>query len=124
MFSLFVAVLAAVVQQPALPPPSDQPPTDVGGAKPINPRAWFTADDFPASAVAAHHRGVVYVSVTIGTDGRISECHVVHSSGYADLDAVPCPLLERRANFQPAQDQQGQLREATGIIPIPFNMMD
>ena len=121
-FNAFVAAVVALGQAVVLPPPSSEPPTDVGGAKPINARAWFTGDDFPASAVAAGHQGVVYVSVAIGTDGRVSDCHVVQSSGYAELDTIPCPLLMRRARFKPALDEQRQPKATVGIIPVPFRM--
>lgn len=121
-FNAFFAATLAFAQAVALPPPSSEPPTDVGGAKPINARAWFTANDFPTSAVAAGHQGVVYVSVAIGVDGKISGCQVIKSSGFADLDAVPCPLLMRRARFKPALDEQKQPKPTVGIIPIPFRL--
>lgn len=49
--------------------------------------------------------GVRYV---VGTDGRVSDCTVTRPSGMAAIDAVPCPLIERRFRFRPARDTTGQ----------------
>ena len=118
--SLIFAVAAFVVA--AVQPSPPVPPSDVGGAKPIKPTGWFSANDFPMIAVQQNHQGTVYVYLTIGTDGRVSECRLARSSGYADLDAVPCPVLQRRARFKPALDEQGQPKVTSGTYPVPFIM--
>ena len=45
--------------------------------------------------------------LTVGTDGRVSECSVTSSSGSSTLDAATCKLITRRARFTPAKDADG-----------------
>jgi TonB family protein len=52
----------------------------------------------PQGAVAAD--GVVDVSLRINTYGRVSECRVLRSSGYAKLDARTCSLLHRTKRYE------------------------
>jgi protein TonB len=35
--------------------------------------------------------------LTIGTDGKVSDCQVTKSSGSAELDKTTCDLMRRRA---------------------------
>ncbi|ESZ86940.1 MAG: hypothetical protein Q27BB25_11595 [Blastomonas sp. CACIA14H2] len=45
--------------------------------------------------------------MTIGPDGRVTDCQVTGSSGHADLDEATCKNVTRRARFKPALDQAG-----------------
>jgi TonB family protein len=77
-------------------------------AKPANvPGYWATNADYPSSAMRAREEGEVGFLVTIGTDGNVSECRVASSSGFANLDDGTCPLIRRRAKFEPARDAAG-----------------
>lgn len=53
----------------------------------------------PQEATAAAD-GVVDVSLKIDTDGRVAECRVLRSSGYAKLDARTCAILRRTKHFE------------------------
>jgi TonB family protein len=53
----------------------------------------------PQEATAAAD-GVVDVSLKIDTDGRVAECRVLRSSGYAKLDARTCAILRRTKRFE------------------------
>jgi len=77
-------------------------------AKPANfPAYWATNADYPSSAMRARQEGVVGFLLTIGTDGAVAECRVVSSSGFPNLDDGTCPLIRRRAKFEPARDENG-----------------
>jgi len=54
-----------------------------------------------------HWEGVVAIKFTIGTNGRVTNCMVIHSSGYKILDDTTCKIVTKRARFKPARDSQG-----------------
>jgi len=74
---------------------------------------WVTREDYPAEAKRANQQGTVYFTLDIDVCGRPSACRVTRSSGYAILDDATCPILMRRARFQPALDARGAPTTAT-----------
>ena len=107
-----VAILAlrtpwAAVAKAPWKAPWTVPESDFGGAVPRNEANWLLATDYPMAAVRAGQGGYVTVSFAIGADGRMSDCKVIRSSGYAILDTVPCKVLPKRARFSPAKDANG-----------------
>jgi protein TonB len=52
-------------------------------------------------------QGTVGVKVTVDSAGRVSDCSVAHSSGFKTLDAETCKVVQRKARFSPAKDEQG-----------------
>jgi len=67
----------------------------------------FSDDDYPQSAIRNEEQGTTAVRLSIGPDGRVSDCSVTASSGSSALDNATCSILRRRARFTPAQDQGG-----------------
>jgi protein TonB len=57
------------------------------------------------------YRGAVVVQFAVNSEGRVSSCSPVRSSGNRDLDALTCRLLVNRARFRPARDAQGRAVE-------------
>lgn len=104
---LMLALVLAASAQAAGPPPA--PPAEP------RPTSWpwglFSADDYPAAALRAEEQGRVTYRLTIGPDGRVSDCAIRGTSGSAALDAATCRILTRRARFIPARDPAG--------IPVP-----
>lgn len=70
------------------------------------PATWFSDDDYPAAAKGA--QGRVLVVFRIGTDGKISDCRTVASSGSPVLDETTCRLITARLQFKPALDKDGK----------------
>ncbi|MFT3977682.1 MAG: energy transducer TonB, partial [Sphingomonas bacterium] len=64
--------------------------------------------DYPAEAGRAGVSGVVSVRYLVGTDGRVAECDVTHSSGSRALDDTTCGLIRKRFRFSPARDGDGR----------------
>jgi periplasmic protein TonB len=64
--------------------------------------------DYPESAYRRHASGTVFLRLTVGADGRVSQCAVDESSGHADLDAATCALILKRYRYRPARDAQGR----------------
>lgn len=49
----------------------------------------------------------VIVKVTVGTNGRASNCSVYRASPDAEADRITCQLVTSRLRFKPAQDANG-----------------
>ena len=96
------------------------PKSDFGGARPLNLYRWISPEDYPVELASAGEEGYVTVGFTIGTDGLVSDCHVVRSSGYPRLDAIPCNVIAARARFSPARDARGQPVATHATHSIPF----
>lgn len=101
-------------------PPFTLPKDDYGGAVALNVDHWATYDDYPDSAARSGQQGYVTVSIPIGVDGRITDCSVIRSSGYAILDAIPCKVLPKRARFAPAKDEKGAPVTTHGSTSMGF----
>lgn len=84
-------------------------PEWIGGA--IN-----NARDYPTPAGGRQARigTEVIVKVTVGTDGRASDCSVYKPSPDAEADAITCRLVVQRLRFRPA------LNVAGDPVPAPF----
>jgi protein TonB len=93
------------------PPPSAPPPprfTPKSAMPKGNPANWATSNDYPSRALREEREGTTGFRVTVGPDGKVTDCQVTSSSGHADLDAATCENVRRRARFTPATDGEGQ----------------
>jgi protein TonB len=52
--------------------------------------------------------GSATISFRVNTDGRMSGCGIVRSSGDAYVDSVVCDAATRYLRFRPAHDQEGR----------------
>lgn len=95
------------IQVPAPPPPPPAPVRREPARARSNLASYFSDADYPAAAQRNEEQGTTSVSLTIGTDGRVTGCTVTGSSGSATLDAATCNILRRRARFTPATDSTG-----------------
>jgi len=94
-----------VVAPPAPPPPRFTPK---GAIPKGNPGNWATANDYPSRALREEREGTTGFRVTVGPDGRVTDCQVTSSSGSPDLDSTACDKIRQRARFNPATDGEGQ----------------
>jgi len=94
----------ALPAPPAPPPPPD--PASPDGVKSLV--SLFSVEDYPVEAIRAGEQGTVQVRVMVTTDGRVGNCAVISSSGSIWLDRATCQILQRRARFRPARDDQGR----------------
>ena len=100
------AVVRIVAPAPYVaPPPRVQPK---GAVPKGNPGNWATSNDYPARALREEREGTTGFRVSVGPDGRVSDCQVTSSSGSPDLDEAACANIRRRARFNPATDGEGQ----------------
>lgn len=112
-----IAPAAPVIQTtpvppPPLPPVIQAPPaprfTPTGAIPRGNPGSWATTNDYPSRALREERAGTTGFRVSVGADGRATDCQITSSSGHADLDEATCKNVMRRARFTPAKDGDGQ----------------
>lgn len=94
----------APVAAPPPPPPKFTPKAPVPRG---NPGSWATTNDYPTRALREEREGTTGFRVTVGADGRVTDCQVTSSSGSPDLDEAACANVRRRARFNPATDGEG-----------------
>jgi protein TonB len=66
-----------------------------------------TTDDYPSRDLRQGNEGTTAFRVVIGSNGRVSACEVVRSSGHPGLDNATCEAVTARARFEPATDENG-----------------
>ena len=84
-----------------------------------NLQGLISSDDYPSDAIRNEEQGSVRVTLAIGTDGRVTNCSVVGSSGSRSLDNATCRIMRSRARFTPARDSNGN--PAAGEYPGEIN---
>ncbi|MEQ7873086.1 energy transducer TonB [Sphingomonas sp. ASV193] len=94
--------------KPAPPAPPAPPPVNRSAQAKANLASYFTDSDYPPAAQDAQQQGTTRFSLTVGPDGRVSDCQVTGSSGSSSLDQATCNILRRRARFTPAMNTAGQ----------------
>lgn len=67
----------------------------------------FDYDDYPSDALQANQQGEVVMRYWVETNGRLSDCKVVKSSGSASLDSATCGIVTERARLKPARNAEG-----------------
>lgn len=101
----------------ASPPPQARTAPGINGAsaavgssggRVLRPAKWLGGGPTDADNRGGRYHGTVYVKVTIGPAGRVSNCVPLTRSGSADLDAMTCRIVRERARFSPAFDAQGR----------------
>ncbi|HEY5721435.1 MAG TPA: energy transducer TonB [Allosphingosinicella sp.] len=114
--------------QPPLPPPPPPPPPPPKKVEPARAKAnlgsLISNDDYPASALRAEEEGVTGFRLSVGANGRVTNCTVTSSSGSSALDAATCRLLTSRARFTPAKDSSGQATSDTVSARIVWRIQE
>jgi protein TonB len=94
---------------PPPPPPPPPPPQKVSSARAKGSLpGLFSTDDYPQDALRNEQQGTTAVRLTIGTDGRVSDCSVTASSGSSSLDTATCRIIRSRARYTPAVGSDGR----------------
>jgi protein TonB len=66
-----------------------------------------SARDYPKSSRDKRIGDYVIVVLTVGTDGRVSDCRIRRASRDPEADAITCRLATQRFRFRPATDGNG-----------------
>ncbi len=105
----FVQMTPKAAPTPTPPPPP--PPPVAKRPNPVpkgNPGNWANTNDYPSRALQQEREGTTGFRVTVGPNGRVTDCQIASSSGHPDLDTATCTNVTRRARFDPALDANGQ----------------
>jgi protein TonB len=73
-----------------------------------DPRQWVNTDDYPSRDLRAGNEGTAVFRAVVGSNGRVSACEIVRSSGHPALDAATCKAVTARARFEAATDENGE----------------
>jgi TonB family protein len=63
--------------------------------------------EYPLGALSRGGMGSVRLLLNVDQAGKISNCRVIRSSGFGDLDSDACTAIGYRVEFDPARDRQG-----------------
>ena len=100
-----------VFTQPARPAPPPPPPPPAFQPKDPTPRGspgrWASSRDYPRRALQQEREGITRFRVSVGVNGRVTNCQITGSSGHSDLDETTCKLITRRGRFRPATNGDG-----------------
>ena len=83
----------------------------VGGGIATGPRqvrGRLTVADFPDGLIGPGQQASVGVRYTVETDGRVTGCTVLRSSGFAQVDSLACGLITQRFRYRPAMNRAGE----------------
>lgn len=101
-------LLPAGTEDRIVTPPPETPRFTPEAARPRNdPGSWVTEADYSSRAMRLGLEGVTRFTLTVGADGRVTDCRVTGSSGHAELDSAACLLIAKRARFEPARNGDG-----------------
>ena len=94
---------------PKIDPPAPPPAKKVQPARArANLASYVSDEDYPTTAVRNEEQGLTRFRLSVGPDGRVTECTVTASSGSSALDSTTCRLMKQRAKFTPARDSDGK----------------
>lgn len=113
---------AAPIAAPAPPPPP--PPSQARPLRAEGQNRWARQiqENYPARAIREEASGTVGVSVTVGPNGRVTECSVTSSSGNSSLDAAACDGMRRFARYTPALNAAGTAISANTSTRIVYQL--
>jgi protein TonB len=117
---------APVFVRPSAPPAPPPPPapSKARGVSPDGLARWSARiqENYPPRAVRDEIEGRVGVRVTVGGNGRVSDCSVTSSSGSSILDDAACSGMRSYARFNPALDAAGNPTTGTYTTTIVYDL--
>ena len=110
-------------QAPPAPPPPPAP-SKARGVSADNQARWARQiqDNYPARALRNEEQGSVGVRITVGANGRATDCSVTASSGSSSLDEAACTDIKRFGRFNPAWDASGNPIQAEWSTRITYRL--
>ena len=83
-----------------------------------NPGQFFGPDSYPPEALSKREQGRVVARLTIDPTGKVTDCHVVESSGSTALDVQTCVIAVGRVTFSPPTDGRGRAIASSYTLPV------
>ena len=98
-----VPLPATTPTKPASAAATTLSPTDMPSTLPVPITSHaVTSDDYPDLSIRLAEQGLVKIKYLVRSDGIVSECAVITSSGSSRLDVAACTMVKRRWRFRPA----------------------
>jgi TonB family protein len=69
--------------------------------------SFFSTNDYPIDAINMRKQGTTAVRFLVTTEGKVTDCRTVASSGSPLLDARTCQIITKRAKLEPAKTKDG-----------------
>lgn len=82
----------------------------------------FSPSLFPTQAINAGNTGTVGISMLVDEAGRVRDCMVEETSGFATLDTMSCFVIVSRAKFTPAVGPDGKPAKSAYFQRIDWRM--
>lgn len=90
----------------------------------IDPGGWFDALDLPRALLPRIGASTKLVlDVAVGADGAPLACTIAETSGLAELDALTCRLIARRARFIPRRDDAGMAVAGSNRVKVDWRLL-
>ncbi len=86
------------------------------------PDRWMDSDDYPTDLLRKGAQGLVQFRLTVGKDGRATDCTIQRSTRPEGFDDAVCKAFLRKAEFQPALDADGKPIVSYWRNAVRFNM--
>ena len=87
-----------------------------------NLASYVSTDDYPDEAMFNDEEGTTGFRLNIATDGSVSECKVISSSGSPSLDDATCAIMRSRARFSPARAADGSPITDTVVARVTWRI--
>lgn len=85
-------------------------------------RGVLRAEDYPAAAIDRNAEGTVGAALLIDEAGRVADCTLTSTSGYALLDAISCIRIRENAKYTPAVGADGKPAKSATQGRITFRI--
>lgn len=89
-----------------------------------DPGRWVTDSDYRTIWINKEMSGTARFTLDVDGAGRVSNCRITQSTGYAELDAATCKLIAKRAKFKPAKDGNGNAATGSYASSIRWQLPD
>ncbi len=92
-------------------------------ARPKQPlRDLFRSSTYPKQAIHETNTGRVGIALLIDEAGKVRDCMVEETSGYATLDTMSCHVLTTQAEFHPAIGADGKPAKSASFHRINWKI--
>lgn len=72
-----------------------------------SPARWVRPKDYPVQMLRQGRQAIVEFRLSVGPDGKATQCHIQQSTRPQEFDDAVCKSLLKRAEFDPALDADG-----------------
>jgi len=87
-----------------------------------DPKAWFTAEDYPRGMAVRGEESVVKVRLLVDATGRVTKCTSLSHFRMPEFNQVVCDKFMQRAHFEPAELADGTKVPSYYVNRIVFRM--